>query len=102
MANKKQETKKQKVVMSNPWAIGQTYLIRTVTLYYTGKLVDVFEHEIVLEDAAWVADTGRFAAALEKGTLNEVEPFPVGRVIVGRGAIIDASVWMHDLPRTVK
>ena len=85
-----------------PWVVGKTYLIRTVTMIQTGRLVAVYDKELVLEDAAWVADTGRFYDALSKGTLNEVEPFPDGPVIVGRGAISDAAIWSHPLPRKQK
>ena len=42
-------------------------------------------------DAAWIADTGRFADSLKTCEFSEVEPFPQGReVIVGRSAVIDA------------
>ena len=75
---------------SSAWEIGKTYLIRTVTMYNTGKLVAVTNQELVLEDAAWVQDTGRFMDAVKTASFDEVEPFPEGRVIVGRGAIIDA------------
>lgn len=74
------------------WEIGKPYLIRTVTMIDTGRLVAVTDKELVLEDAAWVADTGRFAEALKKAEYSEVEPFPQGRVIISRGAIIDAVV----------
>lgn len=84
------------------WQIGKNYVIRTVTMIQVGKLVEVTDKELVLEDAAWVADTGRFAGFLEDGTVDEVEPFPQGRVIVGRGSIIDATQWCHDLLREQK
>ncbi len=87
--------------MEFPWKIGANYLIRTVTMIDTGKLVAVSEHELVLEEAAWIADTGRFADALMKGSFVEVEPFPDGEVIVGRGAVIDA-VQIKTLPRKQK
>ena len=83
------------------WEIGKNYLIRTVTMIDTGRLVAVTEHELVLEDAAWIADTGRFADALKKSVFNEVEPFPDGRIIVGRGAVID-DVVIGKLPREQK
>jgi hypothetical protein len=56
-----------------------------------GIVVQVTDHEIVLEDACWIADTGRFSAALKGNTYAEQEPFPDGRVIIGRGSIIDAA-----------
>ena len=78
--------------VEHPYEIGKVYLIRTVTMMDTGRLVAVTDQELVLEDAAWIADSGRFSDALEKCDFNEVEPFPNGRVIIGRGAIIDAVV----------
>jgi hypothetical protein len=83
------------------WEIGANYLIRTVTMIDTGRLVAVTDRELVLEDAAWIADTGRFADAIAMSKFEEVEPFPDGRVIIGRGAIIDA-VTIKQLPRTQK
>ena len=71
------------------WEIGKPYLIRTVTMIDAGTLVAVTEHEIVLRDASWIADTGRFSAALVSCDFNEVEPFPAGLTIVNRGAVID-------------
>jgi hypothetical protein len=84
-----------------PYKVGQKYLIRTVTLHYTGRLVAVYPCELVLSEAAWIADTGRYNAALVNGTLDEVEPI-VGDVVVGRGAVVDAVEWKHELPKTVK
>lgn len=84
----------------SPYKIGQSYLIRTVTMYYTGRIVRVTPKELILEDAAWIADTGRFSEALKNGTLNEIEP--VGEIIIGRGAVIDASKWNHPLPKDQK
>ena len=86
---------------TSAWDIGANYLIRTVTMIDTGRLVAVTEHELVLEDAAWIADTGRFSNAVAKAEFNEVEPFPTGRVIIGRGAVIDA-VKITAVPRSKK
>lgn len=85
----------------SPLQIGNKVFIRTVTNYYTGQVVDITADEVVLEKAAWIADTGRFSEALKTGTLNEVEPFP-GAVSLGRGSIVDTTIWSHELPVTVK
>jgi hypothetical protein len=74
----------------HPYKLGAIYLIRTVTMIQTGRLVRVTRTELVLEEAAWIADTGRFSDALKSLDFNEIEPFPDGPVIVGRGALIDA------------
>jgi hypothetical protein len=83
------------------WKIGKVYLIRTVTMIDTGKLVAVTPQELVLENAAWIASTGRFSDALKKCEFGEVEPFPDGEVIIGRGAIIEAVV-IKSAPRDQK
>src|SRR5512147_1646426 len=83
------------------WVVGKMYFIRTVTMYYVGELVSVDDHEVVLRDAAWVADTGRFNEALRTGNISECEPFPDGLCGVGRGAIVDASIWAHGPLRKV-
>lgn len=87
---------------AHPYPVGKNVFVRTVTMHYTGHLTRVTDGELVLTDAAWVADSGRFSEALSTGKLNEVEPFPAGEVIVSRAAVVDVCVWAHDLPRAVK
>ena len=87
--------------LSHSFEVGKAYLIRTVTLYYTGRITSITDSDLVLSDAAWIADTGRFSSALDTGKLNEVEPFR-NPVIIPRGGIIDATLWEHALPREVK
>lgn len=80
--------------------VGKHVFVRTVTNYYTGRLNEPEPGSgfLSLGDAAWIADTGRFADALAKGTLNEIEPYPEG-VLVAIGSIVDICEWGHDLPR---
>lgn len=80
---------------------GKKVFIRTVTHYYAGEVEKVADGLLMLKNAAWIADTGRFHNALKDGTLTEVEPFvdPVGIPI---GAIIDITTWRHSLPLTQK
>ena len=83
------------------WPIGGNMMIRTVTHIVTGRVVKVTAAEIVVTDAAWIADTGRFSQALNSGVLGEVEPYPNG-VTVFRSCVLDVSPWAHKLPRDVK
>lgn len=87
--------------LTHSFKIGTKYLIRTVTMTYTGTVTEVTGTDVKLDQAAWVADTGRFAKALETGTLSEVEPYPDG-CAVSRAAIVDFSPWNHPLPRDTK
>lgn len=87
----------------HPFKIGKNYFIRTVTMIIVGKLEEVLDNELLLSDAAWVADTGRFSDTLKKGesNINEIEPFPA-EVIIGRNSIIDATIWEHEVLRKQK
>ncbi len=86
----------------NPYNIGANYFIRTVTHHHTGKLVRVTRQELVLQNAAWIADDGRLTDALKNCVFNEVEMFPAGSsVIIGRGSIIDA-VEITSVPSSQK
>lgn len=86
---------------TNPFEIGKCYLIRTVTLYYTGKVKAHCGQFMQLEEAAWIPDTGRWAEACEKGTFNEVEPF-ANDPWINLQSIIDTQEITYKLPKTTK
>jgi hypothetical protein len=77
--------------------IGSNVIIRTVTHTYTGCVVAVGPTWIRLNSAAWVAESGRWGAALASGSLSEVE-FMGDNVRVARAAVVDISPWKHPLP----
>jgi len=90
-------THKPDVDISGPWKIGKKYFIRTVTMYLTGELVSVSQQELVLKNAAWIADTGRLNESVKDvSKFKEVEPF-AEPVIVGRGAIVDATIISNTI-----
>lgn len=80
--------------------IGKSYFIRTVTLYQVGRVVAVSGQFVKLEDASWIADTGRFADALKTGNFSEIEP--VGESYINLTSIIDAFPFDHKLPTSQK
>ena len=84
-----------------PVEIGKSYLIRTVTLYYTGRVKEIRGKFFRLEEAAWIADTGRFAQASAKGEFNEIEPF-ANDPWINSDAIIDAQEITYKLPTSQK
>jgi hypothetical protein len=86
---------------TGPWEIGKAYVIRTVTMINVGILTAVTDNELVLTDAAWIADTGRYSEFLAGSSANEIEPY-ANDCIVGRGGIIDATEWAGTLPLKVK
>lgn len=84
-----------------PFQVGKAYFIRTVTYFCTGRVVDIVGQFLVLEEAAWIADTGRFSDALAKGVMDEVEPIE-GQMFVNTSSITDAFPWKHKLPKDQK
>jgi len=79
-----------------PFKIGDKLFIRTVTLYYTGEVKDIVGSWIVLKDAAWIADTGRFHDFIKDGKCNEYEGF-INDVKIPMDSVIDITEWRHDL-----
>lgn len=80
---------------------GDKVFIRTLTYHYVGEVVKDTGSYLELKDCAWVADSGRFSTAIEKGELNEVEPILNGAKILYQN-IIDCIPWKHTLPQEKK
>lgn len=76
--------------------VGEKYFFRTVTYHMTGRVKKVIGSIIELENAAWIADSGRFMNAIKEGKLNEVEP--VGRAYINIQTVVDFFPWKHALP----
>ena len=81
---------------------GKNVLVRTVTMIYSGRLVGVYPTELVLSDAAWIADAGRWTQAVSSAAFSEVEPYGIAPIVVGRGAVVDVCALGGDLPRSQK
>ena len=84
-----------------PFEVGKAYFIRTVTYHLTGRVKRIRGQFLELEEAAWIADSGRFMEAINKGKLNEVEPVDVP-TFVNIQSITDAFEWKLLLPREQK
>ncbi len=88
------------------WQPGKNYLIRTVSYHFTGRFVGFNgpnNSELAFDQAAWVADTGRFTQAVATGALSEVEPFPDSATIgINRTAVIDFVQIAWPVPRSQK
>jgi hypothetical protein len=76
--------------------VGEKFFFRTVTYHMTGRVKKVIGSILELENAAWIADSGRFMNAIKEGKLNEVEP--VGRAFINIQTVVDFFPWKHTLP----
>jgi len=76
--------------------VGEKWFFRTVTYHLVGRVKKRIGNFYELEDASWVADSGRFMNAIKDGELNEVEP--VGRALINLDSVTDAFPWVHPLP----
>jgi len=70
--------------------VGKVYLIRTVTMIYTGILKAQNKNELLLEKAAWIAETERWADSCKNETFKEVEPY-FRDVVLFKGACLDIT-----------
>jgi len=84
-----------------PFKIGKAYLFRTVTHIDIGVVIAIDGQFATINQASWIADTGRFHDALKKGSLSEVEPYPT-EAYVNLSALCDAAPWNHYLPKEQK
>lgn len=76
--------------------VGEKFFFRTVTYHLTGRVKKVIGRILELENAAWIADSGRFMQAIKNGELKEVEP--VGRAYINLDSVTDFFPWKHQLP----
>jgi len=88
-------------VLVAPVKIGESYLFRTVTHIEVGRVKAVDGVFITLEQASWIADTGRYHDCLANGTFSEVEPYPDVSVI-NSSSLINYAPWDHSLPTEQK
>lgn len=96
---------KETVTKQSPFEVGKSYFIRTVTYHLTGKLVEIKGDFLMFDDAAWIADSGRFNEAMKKGIDKvesaEVEPWE-NRVGLNINSIVDFIEYPYKLPTTQK
>ena len=69
---------------------GDWYVIVTAAPFYHGKLAAVNESYYALEDAVWVADTGK-ASEFYKNPSSATEVEDIGPVLVERTSVISIT-----------
>ena len=72
--------------------VGEIYSFRTVTMIYVGRLIAISKQEFLIEDAAWIAETERWADFVKEGNAKEVEPY-CNAVVLNRGAMLDITLF---------
>jgi hypothetical protein len=80
---------------------GAKVLCLTPTHYWVGRVVNYDALSIILEQASWIPSLGRHHEAIQKGTLDEVEPHgDVITEIPRNGTVV--IEWKHELPTSAK
>lgn len=74
--------------------VGKTYFFRTVTYHMVGLVTGVMGNFVLLSQATWVAESGRFMQCITEGAVNEVEP--VGCAGLNMDTVTDFFPWVHD------
>lgn len=92
-------------MLVNPFEVGKSYLICTVTLYYIGEVTESGFGWIKLRNASWVHWTGRLSVLLSGKKFKNAKfggrtprtEF-CGEVVVSTSSIISGYPWNADLP----
>ena len=97
------KTKGEKIMKASvKLEVGRGYSFRTVTMIYTGELVEEQEDRFVITKAAWIAETKRWSESLRTGEFNEVEMYPENNyVMVFKGGMLDITT-LDKLPTETK
>lgn len=74
--------------------VGKMVMLRTVTLYYIGRVKAIDGMGVLLEDAAWVADQGTMNDCLRTGQVKEWDTFDEP-VYVALAPMVDCIAWKH-------
>lgn len=85
--------------------VGDNVVLMTDTFYWIGKIAKIGNSAVILDEAAWIADMGRFANALSSGPrgISEAEPVPgSGRMGVPLAHIRTYIPWPHPTIRQVQ
>lgn len=88
-----------------PFKIGTAYLFRTIGYHWLGRVKAQCGKFLVLDEATWVADTGRYNEAVQGriAELSSSELEPACRdVILNTDHITDATEYPFQIPRGVK
>jgi len=80
--------------------IGKKFFFRGVTYHLLGRVKRKVGSFLVLEDASWIADSGRFMQTIMDGVVKEVEP--VEEAYINLEAVVDFFPWKHSLPTVQK
>lgn len=102
---KKKAVKKTVAKVHGPFTelLNENVIVRGVRMITTGKLIEIHPQELVLVDAARIAETDRYTLFVKTGAGLEVEVYPDDqRVYIGRGSICDLTKLLVALPRSQK
>jgi hypothetical protein len=80
--------------------IGKKIFVRTVTYHLLGRVTKIVGGFVFLEEASWVADSGRFMQFVKDGAVKEVEP--IGDWFFNISSVVDGCIWKHALPKEQK
>ena len=81
--------------------VGRNVFIRTVTHYFTGRVIDTKEGFVILDSPASIPSTGRLYDAIRDCKFDEVEPLP-GPHMVNISSITDFCYLAGILPTEQK
>ena len=91
-----------KEVSSYEDLVGLKVFFRTITYHAVGKVKKVVGRFVQLENASWIADTGRFMNFIRDGVQENTEVEPVGEMFLNMDTVVDFFIIKWDLPKEQK
>ena len=73
--------------------VGGIVFFRTVTTYYVGSVEKISGNFMVLSDASWIPDTGRYYDFIKGTPDSNLEVEPIGNTMVNIDTIIDIQSY---------
>jgi len=77
--------------------IGESYYIETFGKHFVGRVKSLSHATVTLEDAAWIADDGKYSTFLRLGSAEGMEVEPMGEVEIALAYISVKTLWPHNL-----
>ena len=74
--------------------IGKAYYFRTLSDHWVGRVSAVASRCVCLEEAAWIAESGRLYDFVAEGRADGMEVEPVGQITIYFEAFLP---WPHRL-----
>ena len=73
--------------------VGGIVFVRTITIYYVGRVEKISGKFMALSEASWIPDTGRYMNFIQGNPDSSLEVEPIGNTLLNIDTIIDIQSY---------